>query len=64
MQFLEWLNNNKANLDKLMAKNSNEKNNLNNNKKDEEHIKTYTLKEIFGFNSQKYNLKNPSFVGL
>ena len=55
-QFLEWLNNNKANLDKLMAKNSNEKNNLNNNEKDEEDIKTYTLREIFGFNSQKYNL--------
>ena len=51
LQFLEWLRNNKTNLDKLFLKNNNKKNNEN-----EEEIKTYSLKEIFGFNSQKNNL--------
>ena len=50
-QFSEWLRNNKTNLDKLLSKNNNE-----NIKENEEEIKTYSLKEIFGFNSQKYNL--------
>ena len=49
VQFLEWLSNNKTNLEKIMSKNNNEKN-------EEEEIKTYSLKEIFGFNSQKNNL--------
>ena len=49
IQFSEWLKNNETNLDKLLNQNTKEKNN-------EEEIKTYSLKEIFGFNSQKYNL--------
>ena len=51
VQFLEWLRINRSNLDKLLAKNTNEKNDEN-----EEDIKTYSLREIFGFNSQKNNL--------
>ena len=50
-KFLEWLKDNRNNLDKLLSKNNNGKSNEN-----EEEIKTYTLKEIFGFNSQKNNL--------
>ena len=50
-KFLEWLKDNRNNLDKLLSKNNNDKSNEN-----EEEIKTYTLKEIFGFNSQKNNL--------
>ena len=51
VQFLEWLRNNKTNLDKLLLKNDNDK-----KEENEEEIKTYSLKEIFGFNSQKNNL--------
>ena len=51
VQFLEWLRINRSKLDKLLAKNTNEKNDEN-----EEDIKTYSLREIFGFNSQKNNL--------
>ena len=50
-KFLEWLKDNRNNLDKLLSKNNNGKSSEN-----EEEIKTYTLKEIFGFNSQKNNL--------
>ena len=53
-QFSEWLRNNETNLDKLLNQNTKEQNN-------EEEIKTYSLKEIFGFNSQKYNLIKISF---
>ena len=49
IQFSEWLSKNEANLDKLLNQNTKEANT-------DEEIKTYSLKEIFGFNSQKYNL--------
>ena len=52
-QFEEWYSKNKTNLDKLLSKNKKEE------KKEieeEEEIKTYSLKEIFAFNSQRYNL--------
>ena len=49
IQLSEWLSKNEANLDKLLNQNTKEANT-------DEEIKTYSLKEIFGFNSQKYNL--------
>ena len=52
IEFQEYLRNNKNNLDKLLSKNYNKENEINN----EENIKTYTLKDIFAFNSQKNNL--------
>ena len=54
IEFQEYLRNNKDNLDKLMSKNNNSEEGL--NKEENENIKTYTLKEIFGFNSQRDNL--------
>ena len=50
VQFLEWLRNNKISLEKLLSKNNNEA------KEENEEVKTYSLKEILGFNSQKNNL--------
>ena len=57
VQFLEWLRTNKNNLDKLLSKNTNEK-----KEENEENIKTYTLKEILAFNSQKNNLIKSFFI--
>jgi hypothetical protein len=50
VQFLEWLRNNKISLEKLLSKNNND------TKEENEEVKTYSLKEILGFNSQKNNL--------
>ena len=57
VQFLEWLRTNKNNLDKLLSKNTNEK-----KEENEEDIKTYTIKEILAFNSQKNNLIKSFFI--
>ena len=51
-QFEEWYKKNKDYLNRLMSKNIKDKK----VEEEEEEIKTYTLKEIFGFNSQRNNL--------
>ena len=50
-QFEDWYKKNTDYLNRLMAKNPKDKNN-----EDDEEIKTYNLKEIFSFNSQRNNL--------
>ena len=55
-QFEDWYKNNKEYLNKLLAKNIKDKNQIN-----EEEIKTYNLKEIFSFNSQRSNLMKTFF---
>ena len=52
-QFEEWYKKNKDYLNRLMSKNVKDKKV---EEEEEEEIKTYTLKEIFGFNSQRNNL--------
>ena len=52
-QFENWYKKNKDYLNKLMSKNTKDKKDNNDNK---EEIKTYNLKEIFSFNSQRNNL--------
>ena len=52
-QFEEWYKKNKDYLNRLMSKNIKDKKV---EEEEEEEIKTYTLKEIFGFNSQRNNL--------
>ena len=52
-QFEDWYKNNKDYLNKLLAKNTRDKNQKEEN---EEEIKTYNLKEIFSFGSQRNNL--------
>ena len=52
-QFEDWYKNNKEYLNKLMAKKSKDKKV---EEEDEEDIKTYNLKEIFSFDSQRNNL--------
>ena len=51
-QFEDWYKNNKDYLNKLLAKKSKDKK----EEENEEDIKTYNLKEIFSFNSQRNNL--------
>ena len=55
-QFEDWFKNNKEYLNKLLTKNIKDKNQIN-----EEEIKTYNLKEIFSFNSQRSNLMKTFF---
>ena len=52
-QFEEWYKNNQDYLNKIMSKNIKDKKNEEN---EEEEIKTFSLKEILSFNSQKNNL--------
>ena len=52
-EFEEWYKNNKDYLNRILSKNKNEEKI---EKEDDEEIKTYTLKEIFSFNSQRNNL--------
>ena len=56
-QFEDWYKNNRDYLNKIMAKNSKDK-----KEEDEEDIKTYNLKEIFSFNSQRNNLIKTFFT--
>lgn len=53
-QFEDWYKNNKEYLNKVMSKNVKDKKNEVN--EEEEDIKTYTIVEIFSFNSQRNNL--------
>ena len=51
-QFEDWYKKNKDYLNKILAKNTKDKK----EEENEEEIKTYNLKEIFSFNSQRSNL--------